>query len=379
MKPAYVPILKALGSEFDAIAKIKNDDITKIDPLFEIPRIGKNILEAVRFQDHLHVLKTAYLNEVVGRIAGGWSGRKAMIDAYQWAADATIESGEHIIPYIYARLTSLGVSVVPVIGYDRWENDAYRLAMKSLNTRDGSYCIRLDSHAIEDSAEPDFFQDNIDQILDDISADPGRCSVLIDFGDVTGQSVDSCISKAGKIISMLESKGFELFVVSGCSLPKTIDAAVKKPDSTGPVLRREMLLWQAMRREFPETKIAFSDYGVRGPHSNDGVRNKHTNGKIRYTIDKQFFVVRGHSMSLPGKGEQMYGLAKTLMDSPHYMGEGFSWGDWRIAECSRKKFKGGAAQWIAIDTSHHLAYVVAEVEEFERGVAVRNAVRDELI
>lgn len=378
MKPIYVPILKALGSEFDAIAEIKSSDIKKIEPLFEIPRIGTNILEAARFKDCRHVLTTAYLNEVAGRIAGGWSGRTAMVDAYQWAADATIESGEHIIPYVYARLTSLGVNIVPVIGYDRWENDAYRLAMTAVKIQGGSYCIRLDSHAIDDSAEPDFFQENIDQILDDIAADPKQCSVLIDFGDVTGQSVDGCLSKANEILSMLEPKGFMSFIIAGCSLPKTIDAAVKKPDSTGPVLRREMLLWQAMKKDFPRAKVVFADYGVRGPHSNEGVRSKHTNGKIRYTIEKQYFVVRGHSMSLPGKGEQMYGLAQTLIDSPHYMGEEFSWGDWRTAECSRKKFKGSAAQWIAIDTSHHLAYVVAEVEEFERSAVMKDAMEDEL-
>ena len=66
----------------------------------------------------------------------------------------------------------------------------------------------------------------------------------------------------------------------------------------------------------------------------------------------------------------MYKLAQTLIESSHYMGEPFSWGDWRIAECGREKFKGAAAQWITIDTSHHLTYVVAEVEEFERSTVM---------
>jgi len=35
-----------------------------------------------------------------------------------------------------------------------------------------------------------------------------------------------------------------------------------------------------------------------------------------------------------------------------------------IASCSRKEIKGGHGQWITIDTNH-MAFVFAEVEEFE--------------
>jgi hypothetical protein len=31
---------------------------------------------------------------------------------------------------------------------------------------------------------------------------------------------------------------------------------------------------------------------------------------------------------------------------------------------------GGPTEWIAIDTKHHLAFVVHEVEEFERSLVV---------
>lgn len=370
MIPTYVPLLKALKSEFLAVAEMARDDARKTLPLFEISRIGKNILEAKRFEGCTEI-KTAYLNEVMSGIASVWAGRIAMVDAYHWAADATIENGEHVIPYIYSTLNTLGVEVVPVIGYDRWEDESYSLALRSFDVpHDSNYCLRLDSTAIEDSAEPDFFQENIETILDDLRLDAGRCSVLIDFGDVTNTSVEVLTAKATDIVDQLKSFGFKYFITSGCSLPKTIDAAVKKVDSVGFVLRREMQLWQTLRQSAPATPIIYGDYGVRGPNTNEGVRSKHTNGKIRYTIDKQFFVVRGHSMSLPGKGEQMYTLAETLVNSSHYMGEPFSWGDKRVADCSRKKIKGGAPQWITIDTSHHLAYVVSEVEEFERSAVM---------
>ena len=140
------------------------------------------------------------------------------------------------------------------------------------------------------------------------------------------------------------------------------------------VIRREMLLWKALRQEAKGTTILYDDYGVRGPGTNDDVRSKYTNGKIRYTTDQQTFVVRGHPIVYDHSFDQMYGLANKVVKSPHYVGTGFSWGDARLNECgSFKTFKGSPTDWIAIDTNHHLAYATQEVEAFERSVLVADA------
>ncbi|KNH30317.1 hypothetical protein ACS77_00430 [Pseudomonas syringae] len=373
MIPTYVPLLKALKSEFKAVEKLTSLGSDKICPLFDVARIGKNITEAKRFAG-CPELTTAYLNEVVSGIASVWSGRTAMVDLYHWMPNAKIESGEHVVPYVYSVLDTLGVSVIPVVGYDRWDNDEYRMAIQAIDfPADRDYCIRLDSTAIEDAAEPDFFLENIVAIVEGLEIEPSRCCVLIDFSDATSTSVEFMLSRSAEILEILSDLGFNYYVTAGCSLPKSINEAVSKPDSTGTVIRREMVLWQALRELMPKVKIVYGDYGVRGPNTNEGVISTHTNGKIRYTINKQFFIVRGHSMQLPGKGAQMYTLARILMASSHYMGEPFSWGDFQVGECSRQKIKGGAPQWITIDTNHHLVYAVAEVEEFERVLARRIA------
>lgn len=373
MIPTYVPLLKALKSEFEAIAKMRPAVRRKTRPLFEVGRIGKNIVEAKRFEG-CQALTTAYLDEVADGIARVWSGRLAMVDAYQWPADSTVESGEHVLPYIYGRLESMGVRVIPVIGYDRWGNQTYRAAMEGVDVPEArSYCLRLDTNAIEDAAEPEFFEENIHSILTNLDLDPSKCSVLIDFGNVTGSSVEDLVSKTGAMLSLLRPYGFKYYATAGCSLPSSIDQAVKKPDSVGKVLRREMLLWQAMREDNPSMRLVYGDYGVRGPTTSEGVGYGNTNCKIRYTIGKNFFVARGHSISGPGKGAQMWGLADTVKNSQYYMGEAFSWGDKQIAKCSLEEFKGTAGTWITIDTSHHMAFVVAEVEEFELTVMTPTA------
>jgi hypothetical protein len=82
-------------------------------------------------------------------------------------------------------------------------------------------------------------------------------------------------------------------------------------------------------------------------------------------------------MMLANKGEQMWDLAAKVVQSQHYLGPEFSWGDKRILDCSDKKTKGHHSQWISNDTSHHLAYVLAEVENFELSVVPQKYVKAE--
>jgi hypothetical protein len=81
------------------------------------------------------------------------------------------------------------------------------------------------------------------------------------------------------------------------------------------------------------------------------------------------FIERGHAFRDDGNQAQMYGLSLRLVTSAHFLGSGFSWGDDQILLCSRRVVLGSTTLWVAIDTNHHLTFVVQEVEEFERGVA----------
>ena len=365
MSPTYFPILKAKPGEFEAISHLKRREANRTLPLFEVSRLGEKMLTAARFRE-LDAVTCAYLDEIAQNIAEVWTGRSALVDAFQWPADSTTETGEHILPYINSKLKSYGVDMVSVVGYDRWDSKPYRLAMQGMGTgRDGFYCLRLDSHAIEDSADPEFFEDRVLGILNDLSIEPARCGILIDFGDIFSASLESLVEQAIGIVKLLGSKGFKFFITSGCSLPTSIDKAVHKRNSTGSVIRKEMLLWQTLRNEFPSLQCIFGDYGVRGPNTVDNVIAPDANGKIRYTTELSYFIARGHSMRTEDKGAQMFTLSKNIIESEYYMGEKFSWGDSQIKKCSEEEFKGKSTTWIAIDTNHHITWVVAEITEFE--------------
>lgn len=361
----YLPILKAKKGEFDALGFASQIQSAKMLPLFEISKIGKQITNAKRFSGSTDITSD-YLNEIAERIANRRKGLPAMVDSYQWQPDAHTSSGEHIMTYMHNRLRQLGVISLPVIGYDRWESSQYQMAMQNLQLDQGSYyCLRLDSHAIDDSEEPDFFKEQIFGIIDTLQADPTDCGVIIDFGDITNSSIERLLDEANRVIENLAMFGFKFYSVVGCSMPTTIDIAVKKHDSTGLLVRKEMILWQALRQQHPNVRFIFGDYGVRGPNTAEDIIAPHTNGKIRYTTQKQYFISRGHSQQHGNGSAQMYSLARSIIQSSYYLGESFSWGDARIMSCANEEFIGSASNWIAIDTNHHLAYVIAEVEEFE--------------
>ncbi|MTI73881.1 MAG: hypothetical protein FH747_09530 [Stenotrophomonas sp.] len=368
MAPTYLPILKSLMSEYEASKHMDAAQAAVIHPLFDVPVISENRQKAKKYQNSL-TPKSDYLDEVAESIAKYWKGDLVLADAFNWAPDATVETGEHALAYLHASLKEQGVKVAPVVGYDRWDDQLYRLAMRGLDLSSAPYiCLRLEASAIEDAAEPDVFHDRMQEMLEDMQLSPAECAVLLDLGDLTSKPLIDITSDASRVLELLRGYGFRHIATAGSSMPKSVDLAVKKKDSTAKVIRKEMLLWQALRTEFSDIPLVFGDYGVRGPGSNDAIRNPNANAKIRYTCDKAFLISRGHSVA-GGWALQMPAVAAEIANAKEFLPD-FSWGDQVIADCAKGlPVKNGHGKWIAYDTNHHLAFVVEEVREFERVLA----------
>jgi hypothetical protein len=194
--------------------------------------------------------------------------------------------------------------------------------------------------------------------------------IFVDLEDLFGpqNSVASFIVECGGLLDAISSMGFSAYVIAGSSVPSQINDAVPTPDTTSQLPRKEHLIWRALRVQYPQLPIIASDYGVRGPRSYSGP-NKHMNGKIRHTTDRIFFVARGHSIFNDHSYAQMHSLASTIVHSGHYLGPAYSWGDGKIAEAAARQFTGNMFSWIAVDTNHHIHFLVDEVIGFELTIA----------
>lgn len=367
--PEYVPIMKAKQGEFDAIKPIRSEQLEyqiqpTFHPLFEMPNIYKE-----------GVSRLVDINSRCEKIGKLWSGNIALVDGYFWKpSEALLENGEHFLTYTYNKLFALGVKVVPVIGYDRWfdqMSSLYHQTMKNLNYPEAPYfCIRLDGEAMYDIDEPDFFKEQLESIISDLKLAENNCSILLDFGDVSVNriTIEQMLSKSRDFLEVLTEYDFKYISISGASYPSSVAEAIEDHDTDGPVLRKEMVVWQTLRNMFPNVKLKFADHGARHPAPEKQIINQHTNGKIIYTIDKNYYVVRGHTFSRDGGSHgHRKQLAMRLINSIYYEDVSFSWGDNKIFECAHgiNNFIGNPTQWVAIDTSHHIRYVLEEIGSFE--------------
>ena len=363
MNLLYVPILAAKQGEFSALSNLQPSAANRITPLFDVPAQlpGK--------PRELPMFKTAV------KAGKAWGGRAAFLDITNWRPNARTESGIHVLEYAFAQFRSEGVIVHPVVGYDRWDDPEYSQALKNIRA---SYeitpCIRLDREALEDAHDPLYFQERISVILSELALLPGNCFMLIDLADVSKSSVPDVLADAEAAIDAVRTLGFANVIVAGSSMPSSINKAVEEPDAVGCIPRIEMMAWKAIFEERGDRQIIFGDYAVRNPDMPEGVIALHANGKIRYTINNQCFIVRGHSKKLTRLAIQNKELARILVSSHHYMGPTFSWGDGQILQCSIGTVEmGSPTTWIGIDSNHHIQAVLLEIFEFQQLFAPRES------
>ncbi|SCX47621.1 beta family protein [Variovorax sp. EL159] len=373
MELQYIPFLKALDAEKEALENLKPEAWSKIIPLFDIPRMPGESFWPKYLSTSLTPKKTM-IDMALKRIASVCAGRMAMVDSYHWRGDSSVETGEHIYSYLINQLNGRGVIPVPVIGYDRWSEEGYKAAVGVIDySRLPLTCLRLDYSAIEDSLEPDLLRENVNDILDHIGLEPSSCAVLIDYGDVYSKGVPEITESIAAVVAALEDFGFKFFCSSASSLPPTVDKAIRQQNSQGQFRRKEMAAWKMLSTSTlgRRNTIIYGDYAIRGPHSNEGIPNKNSNGKIRYTISEHFFIARGHSVSEGDKFSQFYGLAQHIVDSNYYLEPSYSWGDAQIEKATQGLTPKQHAFWIAVDTNHHMTFVPQEISEF----AMINALR----
>jgi len=370
MNSQYFPVVRAKAGEIEALknlSKLDKASLERCTPIFEITKLEGKSLEAARKKSNTPF--EDYLDARAHQIAEIFIGKHVILDVSQWPIGFSTEGGEQILSYICNSLSELGVLVCPVIGYDRWEAVEYRETIKSMVLPEKAfYCIRLDSLAIEDLGDVD----HLDEIIEDMVLSAGlnerSTPVLIDIGDVTKLPMQDVMEIVEAAYGHMKGLGFEYIIMAASSIPDSIDKAVKDRDSSNLVQRKEMIVWKGFLSANPTASLYFGDYGVRNPRSSDAIATN-MNVKIRYTVNNAFFVVRGHSVKGEDGFAQSQKLSKKIVESIHYRGVGFSWGDAKIMQCSLGKLIGSPTNWISYDTNHHLKTVVGEIHEFTTQLA----------
>lgn len=369
MSLQYVPVMAAKRGEFTALTNLQSSASAKIIPFFELP--------SKKPEERLVEKKIARTATNAGK---AWLNRTAFLDISKWSSNARTESGIHVVEYAFSQFRSKGVAVLPVIGYDRWDDPDYSQALKNIQqTYKTTPCIRLDREAINDDMHDlPYFTSRMDDIMAELEVGPNNCYVMVDFGDVSTTAVPDIIEDTEEAVNTLRSMGFGIVIVVGGSMPAGVNEAVDVPDAEGCIPRIEMMAWKAVFSSMKDQGVVFGDYLIRNAEAAEGVIAPHANAKIRYTIENQCFIIRGHSKKFDSLTIQHKDLAQKLVASVHYMNPTFSWGDSEIMNCSMGiKELRDATSMIAIDSNHHIHAVMAEVFEHQSKVIATTAANPE--
>ena len=364
----YVPVMAAKRGEFTALSNLQCSTPEKIFPLFELPAKKANA-----------TLLEKTINQTAIKAGKAWNGCHAFLDISKWSPDARTESGIHVLEYAFTQFCSNDVITHPVVGYDRWDDPTYSQALKNIRKSfPATPCIRIDREAVQDDMHDfSYFSDRINDIMESLDIDANNCYTMVDFGDVTTVSVPDLIANAEMAVTTLRSLGFNFVIIAGGSMPTAVNKAVNTPDAEGCIPRIEMMAWKAIFSGSKDHQIIFGDYLIRSAEAAEGVIAPHANAKIRYTIDNQFFIVRGHSKKLDSLTIQHKELTQKLVASPHYMGAPFSWADSGMLNCSVGITEiRDATMMIAMDSNHHISAVVTEIFELQQQVVSSTSLID---
>lgn len=345
----YVPFLKAKAGEADALARIPGLLRSGIMPFFDIPRTPESSGQSIDQQIEKSVKQ---IDRAMGET------RRLFLDVFDIPNEVRCASGAHPLAYGLSLLAERGFLPVPVYGFDR-DAEHLNVAADFARASGAGIALRLDDY---DISIPEKLADDVASFCGATGNVSRSTDLIIDFRSLLTVDTASARSKALEAIrSLLEIGRFRQIVLAGSNYPKDVSPVSR--DSVGYLPRTEFQIWRDVSRALKKRAfVKFGDYGVVHPDFVDRGPVPNANAKIRYTIDDQWMIARGHQLSQPPFFDQYHELAGRILDSGKFCGQMFSFGDSHLAMCARRACgPGNLRTWIGVDTNHHIHYVSNQV------------------
>lgn len=326
----YVPILKAKRGELDALHHSAPFVSGKVYPILEIvPKDGNEV--------------STFTADAVRRLPAGASiGVDTTYPAQPTAGPSPLRA-------IADKLKAAGISVAPVI----------RTTSSRAHLADARYVQSLHSAGIvlrlgDDDTDPSpVAAPDLATILSAVGIATPDLDVILDFRAI---ATPKDVSRAGLALSSVSpwalGLGARSVTVASGAFPDSIS---NQPFGTNTPLRRfDADFWTGHARGFD-----FGDYAVNHPKiAPPAPRGPSPN--LRYTMDHDWQIWREKPNPPTHPGNQsFFVVCGKVVHHPGWPGATFCWADQEIERCSRSRGgPGGATQWRAYGTNHHIETVV---------------------
>jgi hypothetical protein len=327
-----------------------------LTPLIEVPEIGwdfESQRQARTVDEHLIPFpKWVHVK---------WGSRACFVDLNRIDPSERMRNGQHPVRFVFDTLRDFGCLPVPVTGLDR--DKRYQEEVKRVMTTDSmGVCLRV---GIELAAKSSL-KSQIDSLFSTLNAKPTNCDLIVDLGAPNFLPIEGFAKVIQTVVGVLPYlRVWRTFSLLGTSFPQTMGAVEK---DTQIVARSEWILYRTLAVTFKRVGLrlpAFGDYAIFHPSAQSvDMRLVKPSAKLRYTIDDGWFIVKAKNVrdDKYGRFEQYRELCRRIVDSRHYCGPAYSWGDARIGECAGGAGStGNLTTWVQVDTNHHVEKVARDI------------------
>ena len=335
----YVPILKAKGGEFWALANLKPATKSVITPVIElVPPDKKNTFEG-QLEKKLIGLKQC------------WPESPFFFDVRYATSKSELPSAATLnTAFKRSRVHEINAIPVTRLGYSQ----KFQEALKGVIETDGNgVMIRLGG---ADLGIKDKLHTALSNLCKFLGISEKDAHLLIDYGFRHPDEYEDLIHLQELHLGKVPTPNkWRTLTVASASFPESI-----KDLPTGkwePLDRTEWRSWECLTLDNAPRRPAYGDYGVRHP-SLPGFGTPKPN--LRYTLENQYLCRRDNA-----KHVAMKAICKSLIALPEYMGPKFSNGDLAISKTAANQSSGGTGggkEWTQWCSNHHFEFVATQIQ-----------------
>jgi Beta protein len=350
-RPSYVPALRMKAGELVGLSDLAPDVAGRVLPRMIVPPLEERD-ESLQAQ----LLKTEDSPNIADALAAHWRGRQVLVEATYLIPDLGHATIGRWLPRMFERAQSAGVPAVPLVALSDLTTDcreAYRAAC-------GTGSIRLALAVPAGDLVGRGLLDLLLQHLEAMGLSPSECSIIADFGGLDFANPDVVAPIIGGALELLQEVGiWGQVVFQGTNYP---DRNPAEPGSAYRVPRNEWLAWRKAIRFDPATAehMLFGDYAADCATMAFGKNGVRAIRHYRYATPDVWIVERGTDGCTDATA--MRDVSRRIVGSGSFAGRSFSAADEFIFLTAHGEAGPGTpTKWRAVNTTHHITRVVADI------------------
>lgn len=351
-KSLYSPSLRLKAGELIGLQRLAPSIADRIRPRLIVPPPSERdeITQSRLFTDRA-------IPDISSPLSSCWPTREALIDPTYLFQEFGRDESDVWLPKMFERARAAGAQAIPLIAaQDLIVGN--RAAFRKCIDREAllQFGLVLSSAELGDR---ELTQSALD-CLDQLGLSAGNCLAIADFYDADLSQPHLVAPIISSSLTKLQSLAqWQQVVFQGTHFPEKNPA---EPSSYSIVPRNEWHAWRQAVHFEPETadQMIFGDYAAdcakMSFSGSGGAAIRH----YRYAMQDAWLVQRGAD---EGRHRTvMRKVSSEILNSVHFAGRAFSWGDDYIFKTANDAGGPGSPKdWRAVNTNHHITRVVTDI------------------